>query len=264
MAIDETLWTIDPLGDRGDRNLSVLIGRPLALVRARLKLQLDGQPLRDTGWAATFGSQDPEYLNCKFGIRLGDLATRHDGVIGYFLEANYDTFNSVVSPPSRDQSYVRTIGPLGPSGDRNYIELPFNDQSQAYITLLIDPRASAHAVTGLVPVKQLDIPTQFIEGPLSAMEISFRMGPMLTLIQPTPAQGGVTPAHPLSVTYPLPREQNGAWSWWESDADSGKWAGYDLTNAMPNAQLQDVPNTLREGFLQFLSNLTGDAKKLGR
>ncbi|MFJ6617669.1 hypothetical protein ACIQOW_08865 [Kitasatospora sp. NPDC091335] len=52
-VVDSTLWTTDPLGRRTDQTLSALIGRPLALVRARLRLTLDGPPLTDPGWAAT-------------------------------------------------------------------------------------------------------------------------------------------------------------------------------------------------------------------
>ena len=46
-AVDETLWAVDPLGGRNDQNLSVLVGRPLALVRSRLKLVTDGPPIAD-------------------------------------------------------------------------------------------------------------------------------------------------------------------------------------------------------------------------
>jgi hypothetical protein len=46
-AIDSTLWAVDPLGGRTDQSLSVLVGRPLGLVRARLKLTADGEVPQD-------------------------------------------------------------------------------------------------------------------------------------------------------------------------------------------------------------------------
>jgi hypothetical protein len=256
LAIDETLWTTDPLGNRVDQNLSVLVGRPLALLRARLQFQLDGNPINDTGWASTFDASPPDFLDFPFSIRLGDQATREDGVIGYFSDANYDTFNSVVRPQSNvAQSYVRPIGPLGSTADGNYLQLTFAKGTYAYVTILADPRGAVHATTGILPVKQLDIPPQFVDPALSQMELSFRMGPILTSVCPAPNQGDKQPEFPEAITYPLPAEQNGSWSWWEADAKSGLTAGYDLVTASPNAQIRTVPNSLREGIFQFVTNL---------
>ena len=43
-AIDETLWTVEPLGSRTDRHLTSLIGRPLAVTLANLQPRLAGLP----------------------------------------------------------------------------------------------------------------------------------------------------------------------------------------------------------------------------
>ncbi len=255
-VIDTTLWTIDPLGNRSDQNLSVLIGRPLALVRAQLKFQLDGHPWSDTGWAATFKTDEPEFVTYPYAIRIGDQATRQDGVIGYYLSDDYTKLNTVAClDTATEQSYITPIGPIGKVGGGNYIEQSFNNASPTYLTLLMDPRASAHAVTGILPVKQLTIPPHFLEAPLANMEATFRMGPVLTLIQPTPPQDGQPPALPSAITYPLPAERNGSWSWWEKNADSDPWTGYDLIAATPNAQLKSIPATLREGFFQLVADL---------
>ena len=254
-AIDETLWTTDPLGDRADANLSVLVGRPLALLRTRLQFQLDGDPISDTGWAATFTSPTPDFLSYQFDIRLGDQLTRQDGVIGYFADSNYDVFNSTVAPPAEvQQSYVDVIGPVGNSTPGNYLQLSFAPDTYRYLTVLADPRAGMHAYTGILPVKQCDIPQQFVDDALSAMEISFQLGPLLTVLGPSPSQGG-TPAYPQSIVYPAPAEQNGSWSWWEPDAATDSWTGYGLVKASPTAQDTTTRNTLREGYLQFITDL---------
>lgn len=248
-AIDETLWTIDPLGGRADQNLSVLIGRPLALVRARLQLQLEGKPIRDTGWAATFDTDPPAFLTQRFAIRLGDQATRTDGTIGYFSGTNYDTFNSVVAPdPNIAQTYVTQIGPLG--GGKNYLRLPFADATYAYVTLLADPRASVHAVTGIVPVTEIRVPAAFVEPPLARMEVGFRMGPILTALRATPAPPGITPHYDTSIVYPLPAEDGGTWSWWERTASGDDWTGYDLLAATTTARLAGGAS-LRDGIFQL-------------
>ena len=265
-AIDSSLWTVDPLGGRADQNLSVLIGRPLALVRLRLQLQLQGQPRRDTGWPATLATDPPDFLQQQFAIRLGDQATRQDGTIGYFTadpaapagqdpaKTDYDRFNSVAAPDTEAvQAYVGQVGPPGPGGGQNYPSLPLTDGSYCYLTLLLDPRASVHAATGILPVQPITLPARFIDSALSNMEMSFRMGPLLTLVQPTPAQGGVTPDFAESIVWPMPTERNGNWSWWEKGPDGP--GGYDLIAATNNAQLLPPANTLREGTLTFVADL---------
>src|SRR4029434_7858466 len=49
-AIDETLWTTLPLRAAFDEELAALIGRPLALVRAHLQLELSRTPCADPMW----------------------------------------------------------------------------------------------------------------------------------------------------------------------------------------------------------------------
>ncbi|WP_052441578.1 hypothetical protein, partial [Streptacidiphilus anmyonensis] len=201
-SIDQTLWTTDPLGNRADANLSVLIGRPLALLRTRLQFQLDGDPITDTGWAATFTQPTPDLLSYRLSVRLGDQATRQDGVIGYFSGSNYDVFNSTVAAPAEPaQDYVRVIGPVGSTAGGNYLQLTFAPQTYQYVTVLADPRAAIHAYTGILPVKQFDIPQQFVDGALSAMEVNFNLGPLLTVLGPSPAEGGTPPTHPQSIVH---------------------------------------------------------------
>ncbi|HEX3790772.1 MAG TPA: hypothetical protein VHW44_23120, partial [Pseudonocardiaceae bacterium] len=254
-AIDTTLWTTDPLGNRVDQNLSVLIGRPLALVRTRLQLQVDGDPITDTGWAATLAPPTPDFLSFPFSLRLGDQLTREDGVIGYFAGSDYDVFNSVAAADSgAGQSYVSPIGPVGQAGG-NYLRLSFTPDTYSYVTVLADPRAAIHVTTGILPVKQLDIPQQFVDPALSTMEISFRMGPVLTVRGPSPDEGTDPPEFADSIVYPLPAEQNGSWSWWERDAAAGTWAGYGLVKASPDATAGTEPNSLRDGYVQFIANL---------
>lgn len=255
-VIDETLWTLDPLGNRDDQNLSVLIGRPLAIVRSKLQFELHGPARRTPDWDQTLNPPAPAFIDYDFGIRFGDQATREDGVIGYFLDTNYETFNSVAGPQTTaSQNYVDQIGPVGtPNG--NFINLAFNKKSEAYVSLLVDPRASIHAVTGILPIKKMEIPATFIEKALSNMEVGFRLGPLVTNVQKTPVQGGEVPAHPTAILYPAPAEQNGTWSWWEGDINGGQpWVGYDLIKATPNANLKGIPNSLREGILQLKIDL---------
>jgi hypothetical protein len=249
-AIDETLWTTDPLAARVDANLSVLIGRPLALVRTRLELQLAGSPISDTGWAATFDDSTPDYVGTPVPVRLGAQHDRTDGVIGYFAGADYSVFTAVAKPADTTQSYVRASGPA------SYLSVGLGDGSYAYATVLVDPRAAIHLSTGVVPVKQLDLPQQVVGAALAALQVSFRAGPLLTAVVPTPAPNptqGTAPPYPNSILIPTPAEQVGTWSWWEPGSPSS--TGYGIVAASATAGPPQAPAQLREGSLQFGTDL---------
>jgi hypothetical protein len=125
------------------------------------------------------------------------------------------------------------------------------------LTLLLDPRGGVHATTGIVPVTRVDLPPEFVAGPLKAMEVTFRLAPALTFAQPTPVVAGQTPAYPNAVVLPQPSEQNGTWSFWDQEP---VWTGYDIVPATPNALFKPYRITLRDGRLQFVADLGDDSK----
>jgi hypothetical protein len=245
-AIDETLWVIDPLGSRDDQNLSVLVGRPLALTRCRLKYQLDGPPVTDPSWQYTFTDYTPEVTQYVFPVRLGELRLRNDGLIGYFSGSDYSRFNCVhlpsggsvvpVSPP-----YIVQIG-VG-----NFIDLTFDDGSSSYVTMLIDPRASVHATTAILPITLLNLPAKFTEPALRNMDVHFRMGPVLSTTITVKSEGV---ADTVSVLIPQPSEKNGTWSWMEPDG-TVNWNVYPIQPTSSDASFSNVPSRLRSGMLKL-------------
>jgi hypothetical protein len=271
-AIDTTLWSIDPLGDRADQNLSVLVGRPLALVRAGLRLAVDGSPLADfSDWTITWPPPAPDFLGRDFPVRLGDLASRQDGLAGFYAGpagSAFSVFNSVAAPdPALTQKYVRVIGPVGAPGG-NWLSLSYGASAPTYVWLVMDPRAAVHAVTGVLPAKAITLPDRFVSGTLSNLELTFRIGSLLTHPEPSPAVGNAPAPYPQSMWLPHPTEQNGTWSWWEGggwwEGASGAWSSFGLLRATADARLKDYPSTLRDGFLQFvidLSTFAADSKE---
>jgi hypothetical protein len=261
-AIDTTLWSIDPLGDRADQNLSVLIGRPLALVRAGLRLTVDGVPAANLAdWAVTWPPPEPDFLSRDFAIRLGDLASRQDGLMGFYAGSDYSVFNSVAAPDAGlAQRYVQIIGPVG-SAQGNWLTLRYGATGPSYLTLLMDPRAAVHAVSGILPAKTLSLPSRFSRGTLASLELTFRIGSLLTHPEQSPAAGGAPPPYPRSMWLPYPAERNGTWSWWEPAASDLPWAAYGLVRATPQARLKDYPSTLRDGFLQFDTDLSSTGQQ---
>ena len=39
--VDSTLWSVDPFGHTGDEHLSLLVGHPVAVMRARVHLEVE-------------------------------------------------------------------------------------------------------------------------------------------------------------------------------------------------------------------------------
>lgn len=244
-SIDETLWTTDPPGGQGDKDLAALIGRPLAVVRAQLQFELYGLPASNQSWRDTFdlsnpndqtsieaGQQDAGFTALPFPIRLGSTELLNDGLIGYFIADTYTTFNAVHAASSPPSTYVQPIG------GTNYISLPFNCPAYTTqnLTLLLDPLGSVHATTGILPVAQMRLPSQFYASALAQMAVTFRIGPLLT--------------DPNTIRIPLPAEQQGVWSWvWQTAPN--QYAADNIVVANQQARLADSPPHLMEGWLKL-------------
>ena len=268
-VIDETLWTINPRGQRQDQSLSVMIGRPLAIVRAQMSLKLKGLPYYNQDWWNTF---QVDFLNLKddgtvpydpgafdggvcrpnlvWPVRLGSQVLRDDGFIGYFVDDpntpdnTFKAFNTVNLPAEVQPGYLKQIG------QKNYLQLCFIDdtvvlpdpaQNQVCkLTMLVDPRGSIHAFSGLLPVVTLDIPSEFVGAALEKMSYTFRAGPFLT--------------SPDEVRIPQPAEKKGTWSWFDFVAN----ATVELAKADDQVRLSTTTPLIKEGWLKFTPDSSAD------
>jgi hypothetical protein len=244
-AIDETLWTVDPLGNRADAFVSVLVGRPLALVTASLAFELQSQAWRDPAWPYTFTTPRPDPLFAseayRFGVRLGDLGYHQDGLIGYFLDGDYTAFHAIHVPvqgeePQSADPYLKAIAP------GNYVDLSFAARgagNAASLALLMDPRGSVHAQCGILPVKDISLKPDWVDAALAKLALTFRAGPLLVGAQ---------------MQLQTPATHKGTWSWTESDAH-GNWIDMKIGAADASAHIPLVPVTLREGLLRLTDGL---------
>ena len=251
-AVDETLWTIDPLGGRSDTFLSVLVGRPLAVVAAALSFELQHEACRDTDWPYTFADPvpDPLFVGYKFPVRLGDLGYRQDGLLGYFDKGKYATFNAIHVPDADSKQppsgYLKAIGP------GNYVNIGFSAKARpgtpAPLILIMDPRASVHAQCGFLPVKDVTLLPEWTDAALANIAVTFRTGPVLAGTQQVVPKGAKDPV--TGLLWPNPAEANGKWSWVEN-AGSGTWREMPLAPVDALAKFPEVAPTLREGLLKL-------------
>ena len=241
-AIDDTLWTTAPMGTSFDQSLAVLMGRPLAMVRANLQFLLDGPAVTDPSWQFTFDPAAAQVETYKFPIELGNIAQLKDGLIGYFVEDAYGTFNVVTESGATESNYLNPIGV-----DNNYIYLPFDGTTSTFVSMLVDPYAAVHATTGILPVTSVSLPPEFTVNAIAAMNVTFRMDGILT-DQQVNSDGSTT------ILLPVPNEKSGVWQWIEND--EGTWTNYTTGPNDTSARLSDVPPVLRRGFLQLNSGLS--------
>jgi hypothetical protein len=225
-AIENAHTYILPDHARGEDPFAVFMGRPLALVRSSLRLELAGLPAFDTdltalraSMAATPGAYDwtrrntAGLLDVDFPVRLGDRNHLADGLVAYLLDgpnpydaifapAAPDTGDPAVRKPSPDTICLKLRPGIDPPG------APYADAARQTaalqdvgtpplrtpVTLLMDPRASVSATMGILPVKAIDLPAEVYAPALESIEVAFFTHPVLRGVQglslPTPAEDG--------------------------------------------------------------------------
>jgi hypothetical protein len=237
--------------------VSVLVGRPLALVRTELYFETDGLPAFDQekSWIAppqegqlsvteilsrTLVANEPpspdrymvtgnvEGVRCP--IRLGDSRSGRDGLIGFFKgEPGSRPFHA-----SRGLVFEKNIraGNLNSGQD---LELDGRDRLK--LTLLMDPQARVCATSGVLPRVFFELPATELAASRHVRELFFQTAPVLG-----------TPEMPR---IPKPSDDYGQWSWahrpgvtlWKDDPE--------LVSATDRADPAIGWPTLTEGWLKL-------------
>ena len=236
-AIDETLWTVDPMGERSNQSLSILVGRPVAVLRASVGLELYGEPGKNIAWTYSDKNDTGNIGKYNFPVQIGNVELGQDGVMGYYPDNDYSKFISVhndLSDKDPNPYVLNRFAKLQPNAE------------PVYITILLDPRGAIHCSTGILPVLKTELPEMYIGKALDEMRIQFKAGPLV-----------VDKKH---WWLPLPAGVGQQWSWLQPYQESGglEWSVIDdLVAANPVPQLSDSPLTLVEGRLK-LTGVLGD------
>ncbi len=244
-ALEAATRNIHPGAQAEDAGLSLLIGQPFALVRASLRLELMGLPALEESWQAfdtAVASRNHDDRPCAaitkvdFPVVLGDLGSHDDGLLGWFSD-DYRTFYSDAAPLGNEN--VRVPEPL------KLTPVASTDPSPPRtLTLLLDPRGSVHASTGILPVKEISIPAQMYADAVGRLAATFLTAPLLTTFDPA-RPGGDQPGVPAP---PLPREPGYAWSWVARSPHG--WQKEDLAAQGTPAALT-APSGIVDGWLSL-------------
>jgi len=246
--------------------LSVLIGRPLALVRAELRLEMDGLPALDQirSWvdepelgepsldqilngSLETGTRPPSnrFMNTggvekvRWPLRLGDRRSSNDGLVGFFKGKPPEPGKKAY--PLKQHPFYASwgfdFGNQAHTGLQPHQDLQLSCDEAIQVTLLMDPQARVHVTSGVLPKGYLELPAAQLKGAKQVREIFFQAAPVL--------------GTPTTPHVPKPSDDYGQWSWAYRPNVTG-WA--EDPNMVSAAELAGPAvgwPTLTEGWLKL-------------
>jgi hypothetical protein len=237
---DDALAGVDALGAWKDQSLSILVGRPLALARAAVWLELDGPPAGAQTWEGlTYllehgALPTAGFTSVRLPVVLGDTRRLADGLIGFFRGADFDRFQLARDGAAPHGGYVVPSEPVHVTAD------PAGEPVE--LTLLLDPRGAVHASCAFLPAGSLSLSADFCAAAQAAMDVTFLTGPVVT--------------DPARVSLPLPATA-GRWEWLAVDG-AGAWQREDrIAPVDVRASLDGGPQAILDGWLK-LSDALGE------
>lgn len=250
--------------------LPLLIGQPLAVVRASVQLELAGDPSYDQAYAQTGQHFTNGFTEVALPLRIGDLGIRTNGVVGYYADDRYDELFAVhgyttsaatstaallagadpASTGSNAEELVASVtggsfvklghllalkaqentGALARSGANGSAPQPTT------LLVLMNATAALPAISGFLPVQSRNLPAGPVDAALRAMTFAFRTGPLLV--------------DPQSVRMPLPTDIRGSWSFIRRSTVT-TWSSDGVQASTSQAELTARPLQLFEGYLQL-------------
>ncbi|MFF8717481.1 hypothetical protein ACF07T_39685 [Streptomyces sp. NPDC015184] len=259
-TIDQALDLIVDPAAQDDDVPAKLIGRPIALLRADLAIDLQGPPLTNPGWATVLDPPAEAYPTHTWPVRLGDAQRLTDGLIGYYAttgdpgdEIDYQRLNATA--PAGDHPYLRQIT----TGQD--LALPArqpDDTVTHHLTLLAEPHAPVHAISDILPVSALQLDADLIHQALKNIRASFLLNPLLAPVRPP-----LDPEETLrsgflqhdELVMPRPAAWHGTWTWAEPREGAGPavpdWLEFPIAPADTYAFPGGPAAEARAGYLQL-------------
>jgi hypothetical protein len=238
-VLESASESIDPEGAEQHAAQALLMGRPLALVRASVRLELQGLPAFNQSWEAfgvelARGTLDTDgFPDVRFPVRIGEHAQLNDGVVGYFRDApGGDGY--------RGEAFYAPQSAYGPHLDEEDNLAVFHDPGRPLcfwqapssppelVSLLVDPRCAVHCTTGVLPTKALRIPPEHYTRALARMRVTFSSSPI------------VSPAGAIELR--LPQVPGFEWSWVERDG-----ARFREVTTVPRVRREAVVKAFPDG-----------------
>jgi hypothetical protein len=251
-VIDTTAETVGLGGATGAEHVAQLVGRPIAVVRATLRLDVEPEPTfagmpqaqraaRAEAWAAL--------ARRAFPVRLGALTRLDDGLLGFWAGDDYSLLRpvhgSVVTEAADGGRHTGDLGSVAAAGmqtrpiDSPYVaaapEVGVRPGATVTLTLLMDPAAKVHATCGLLPRKEVALLRDWVAGALERIMPSFRIGPVLV--------------DPTTIRMPMPAALGRRQQWSRRESPTG-WRDDPIVAATQQALLPETAAVAQEGYLR--------------
>ncbi len=226
-AIDSTYWHMDPFAKGGINHPTFYMGRPVAMLRAVIRLQLEGGE----------NNMSEELKNYNFQVKLGSITKEIDGLLGYFVNDDYSKFNAVYPL----DEYKNPIPPSTGSLDHDYLvfdpTLDVKPEQDIYLTLLVNPQASFHITSGILPQKEITLIREHWEDAVSRIAPTFKIGPVLV--------------DPSSIRMPIDdAKPNLSWRWVHRETPSD-WVETEIKRSDSLAGLPNDKMKAYEGWIKL-------------
>ncbi len=254
-AVDSTLWSVDTYAAVGSPSIAGLVGRPIAVVRATLRLETPD----DLGEVAVPTAAGVEARRAafarlseqRFPVRLGDLNRSDDAVLGFFVGDDYTRFH-VVDRVVAAQALAsgRHRGHLGVLGHTDfpatsplvnaYIEaedtLLLRPGETVALTVLMLPAGKLHLTSGVLPQKSIALADEWVTRGLRALMPSMRVGPVVV----DPGEIRMPTVHAFGDNQRFTR-RTGPLTWRDDPILASTTAAY----------LPRMPHELQEGWIRI-------------
>ena len=223
-VLDTTRSAVDATGAAGDTHVSLLLGRPVAVLRARLTLEVHDEAAAEVN-AAT-----------SVGVRLGSLVHLDDGLLGYYAREDFFRLHAI------DPAVVELARPL-PGREAtdlgDYVDptgvVWVHPGQPVELALLVAPGAAVRVTTGLLPAKEIGVRREWLDAWLGRLTPTLRVGLVLR--------------DPRTTRLPVPAGVRGTWTWHRRPGP-GDWASDPVVPATGDALLPDSAPDLSEGWLR--------------
>jgi hypothetical protein len=251
-AIDSTLWTVDTFAAIGTPTIAGLVGRPVAVVRATLRLDapddVDEVQVDEAGGPTARTAAYAGLAAHEFPFRIGELGRSDDSVLGFFVDDDYTRFHVVdkVVADSALASGPRTgfLGRLGDTPGQDPIEhdylvledtLTIRIGQTLRLTILMLPAGKVHITSGILPRKALELADTWVGPGLAAMVPSMRVGPLLV--------------DPAEIRLPNVASLGGKQQFTRRTGPIS-WKDDPILASTTNAYLPKMPHEVQEGWIR--------------
>ena len=235
--LSESIQATDHRVPEEDPGISVLVGRPLALVRARLRLESPGLPAHSPELKGPVLPNAIEkaivtrgFEKVAWPVRVGDHRARNDGVVGVFRCSSSGTPEGPFYPTwGGDEDKPTVFGTQ---------DFSLNCEAPVRLIILMDPQARAHAAIGALPRVHLELPADVFSGAKRVRDVFFQTAPVL--------------GESDTPSMPRPSDDYGEWSWaWRPDVTTGWKEDPALIEATDRGGFSGIWPAIAEGWLKL-------------